>query len=357
MSDETADREAPVSGRRAKMQRIEETLRRRRRSVATVTAQVAILSEEVRSPAERTIGDARDPETTLGRPSYSLAARMHRRHNTQGVNVREGLNEPILQLYTKLAGQEFAAQHGVRVPRVLGRWADPDAVEWESLPERFVLKSNVGGGGVNVFPLVRDADGGYTDVLTGESTTSDEVRQKLWAKHERRSYYFAEEFLTARGGGPGTVPSDVKVFCFYGRPMYLEVRTGDWSRAKDVRSQARAFAADGTELVDVRALIEMGDQLKAPADLAEILEASATLSGAIRRPLERLDFFETDDGLVFGEVTQNPGHLPALVPEWDEKLGEAYEDAYARLLTDLVAEGALHVEFGDDAERLTRSAD
>ncbi|PRZ04936.1 teichuronopeptide biosynthesis TupA-like protein [Isoptericola sp. CG 20/1183] len=332
---------------RAKRDRTRRAIRRRRDQLDTLRAQVTILTEETKSPIERTVGDAPDPELALGVPSYSLAARMHRRHNTRGVNDREGLREPILQLYSKLTAQRFAAQHGVRVPQVIGRWPDPDTVEWESLPDRFVLKSNVGGGGVNVFPLVRNADGTYQDMLTGATTTRDEVVSKLWVKHQSRSQYFAEEFLTARGGGPESIPSDIKVFCFYGEPVYLEVRTGDWSRAKDVTSQARTFLADGTELFNVRALIDTGDQLREPADLDEVITVSAKLSKAIRRPLERLDFFETDDGLVFGEVTQNPGHLPALVPEWDRRLGEAYEEAYARLLTDLVAEGALHVEYGD----------
>jgi hypothetical protein len=334
---------------RARSERARRRVERRRRQIETLKAQVAILSEEVRSPLERTVGDAKDPETTMGVPSYSLAARMHRRHNTTGVNVREGLREPILQLYTKLTAQRFASAHGIRVPEVLGRWPDPDTIEWDSLPDRVVIKSNIGGGGVNVFPLVRDGDD-YIDMLTGEPTSRGEITQKLWQKHEERSFYFAEEFLVAGVPGNNAMPNDVKVFCFYGEPMYLEVRTGDWSRARDVTSQVRTFTADGTELFDVRALIDVGHELQKPKHLDEIVSASARLSRAIRRPLERLDFFETNDGLVFGEVTQNPGHLPALVPEWDRRLGTAHEDAYARLLTDLTAEGALRVTFGDESE-------
>ncbi|WP_277209753.1 ATP-grasp fold amidoligase family protein [Isoptericola croceus] len=350
-----ADRSRPstLERARAKLDRTRRATQRRRDQIETLRAQVTILTEETKSPIERTVGDAPDPELALGVPSYSLAARMHRRHNTRGVNDREGLDEPILQLYSKLTAQRFAAQHGVRVPQVLGRWPDPDTVDWDSLPDRFVIKSSVGGGGVNVFPLVRDSADGYTDMLTGERTTREEVTGKLWAKHQSRSQYFAEEFLTAQGAGPGSIPSDIKVFCFYGEPVYLEVRTGDWSRAKEVTSQARTFLADGTELFNVRALIDAGDQLRKPADLDEVINVSAKLSKAIRRPLARLDFYETDDGLIFGEVTQNPGHLPALVPEWDRRLGEAYERAYARLLLDLSAEGALRVEFGDADPRNT----
>jgi hypothetical protein len=274
---------------------------------------------------------------------------MHRRHNTTGVNVAEGLHEPILQLYTKMAAQVFAKLHGVQVPAVLGQWPDPDAVEWEGLPDRFVLKSNRGGGGMSVFPLERNGKA-FIDRLTNEPITREEVTEKLWTKHRESSRYFAEEFLVGRTGEPGRTPYDIKVFCYYGEPGYIEVRTGDWSRAKNAVSRARTFLPDGTELFNVRALIPWGADLPRPEDFESILEASATLSRAIRRPIERLDFYETDHGLVFGEVTQNPGHAPALVPEWDRRFGEKYEEAYARLLGDLVAEGALHLEYGNSGE-------
>lgn len=338
----------PLERAQKQLRRIKRTIRRRSDDIAKMKAQIAILREELKSPIERTVGSVADPEVAIGAASYSLSARMHRRHNTTGVNVREGLHEPILQLYAKTDAQRFAALHGIRVPKTLGRWPNPDAVDWDALPDRFVLKSNIGGGGINVYPLVRDTEGdGYTDMLTKQPTTRDEVTQKLWSKHQDRSFYFAEEFLTPRGAKAGSMPHDIKVFCFYGEPAYIEVRTGDWSRAKDITQQVRTFAADGTELFHVRGLIEGGADLDPPADFTSVVEASSRLSQAIRRPLERLDFFETDDGLVFGEVTQNPGRPPALVPEWDRRLGEAYEDAYARLLGDLASEGALHVEFGD----------
>jgi hypothetical protein len=333
---------------RTQLRRLERRATRRRGQVERLRAQVGILSDEVRSPLERTVGESSDPELSGGIPSYSLAARLHRRANTTDVNVSEGVREPILQLYPKLPAQRFAALHGVPVPRVLGQWSDPDAIDWDSLPDRFVLKSNVGGGGMNVFPLARNPrTGTYTDLLVEEPTTRADVTEVLWARHEDRSLYFAEEFLVSRTGDADAVPSDVKVFCFYGEAVYVEVRRGDQSRAKEVTSRARSYTAEGAELVNVRALIDPGEgDIDALDDLRGVVEAAARLSAAIRRPLERLDFFETDRGLVFGEVTQNPGHLPALVPEWDRRLGEAYERAYARLLRDLAAEDALHVDFG-----------
>ena len=346
MSTDRAARKA-----RSRRRRTEALLTRRRDAVERLEAQIAILSEEALTPLQRTVRDAPDPELATGVPTYSLPARLHRRAHTTGVYRAEGLREPVRHLYPKLPALLWASQHGVAVPRILGRWPDPDAIVWEDLPDRFVLKSDVGGGGLAVFPLVRDpGTGELTDMLTGRPTTREAVLAQLWSKHERRSTYFAEEFLRSRSGEPGSVPDDIKVFCFYGEPVYLEVRRGDQSRAGDITQRVRAFAIDGTELHHVRALMDAGDgEVTAPTDFAALADACARLSAGIRRPLERLDFYETDEGLVFGEMTQNPGRPPALVPEWDRRMGEAYEAAYARLLADLAAEGALHVEFGDVA--------
>ncbi|HIZ36685.1 MAG TPA: hypothetical protein H9815_12980 [Candidatus Ruania gallistercoris] len=331
---------------REQLATLQEKVSRRRDDNDMLRAQIAILTEEAKTPAERQARGDGDLETDPGKPSYALAARMHRRANTTGVNLREGLREPILDLYTKTAGRAFAAAHGIDIPAELGRWPDPGAVDWDSLPERFVLKSSRGGGGISVFPLERTADG-FIDRLIEQPVTATEVTEKLWNKHQQQSVYIAEEFLQAKSGEPGQMPHDIKVFCFYGEPAFIEVRTGDWSRARDTEQKLRTFLPDGTELHHVRALISAGDDVSPPEDFETLVRASRTLSQAIRRPLERIDFYETDRGIVFGEITQNPGRPPSLVPEWDEKLGAAYESAYARLLADLAAEGALGVEFGD----------
>lgn len=353
MSESTPAAQRPsrsvrIERTQARLARLRQRLEKRRSGNDELRAQIAILAEEVKPPAERQSTGTGDLETDPGKPSYALAARLHRRANTTGVNTREGFREPILDLYTKTAGRAFAEAHGIAIPAELGRWPDPGAVDWDALPDRFVLKSSRGGGGISVFPLERTQDG-YVDRMLDEPVTAQEVTDKLWKKHQETSVYIAEEFLQAKGGEPGQMPHDIKVFCFYGEPAFIEVRTGDWSRARETEQRLRTFLPDGTELTHVRALISTGEDVVAPEDFDGVVRAARTLSQAIRRPIQRIDFYETDRGIVFGEITQNPGRPPSLVPEWDQRLGEIYENAYARLLADLVAEGALHVEYGERA--------
>ncbi len=334
---------------RRQVRRARRRLERRHADIDELKAQIEVLRMETVPLAERQASTSTATpdglETDRGMPSFSLSQRMHRRLNTKGVYRRNDVHEPILDLSLKDAGRQFAAAHGVRVPAVHGEWSSPDDIEWDALPDRFVIKSNRGGGGINVFPVER-REGGFYDFIGAELVTAETITQRFWKKHQEGSIYFAEEFLVGRDGE--TMPDDIKVFCFYGEPAFIEVRTEAWSRRKEKRLRQRTFLVDGTEIFNARALIPYGDDVVAPVDFAAVREASSTLSAAIRRPVQRLDFYETDSGLVFGEVTQNPGWPPALVRYWDRRFGETYEEASARLITDLVDEGHLGLEYGDE---------
>jgi hypothetical protein len=339
-----------VRSARRQLARVQRKAQARRSDVDLLKAQIEILRAELRTPVERQASFAGSPEeqeTDRGVASYVMSARMHRRHNTTGVHRPNRLREPILELYSKTAARAFAEQHGVQIPASLGSWATPDLIDWASLPDRFVMKSNRGGGGVSVFPLERRGQG-FFDYIANEMTTAEAVAEKLWKKHHPESVYFAEEFLVGREGSG--LPDDIKVFCFYGEPAYIEVRSEDWSRSNAMERKARAFLPDGTELFNTRALIERSESISRPHDFATIAEVSGRLSRAIRRPLERIDFYETDHGIVFGELTQNPGRPPALVPHWDRRMGDVYEDAAARLFSDLVSEGLLGLQYGELAD-------
>ena len=56
-------------------------------------------------------------------------------------------------------------------------------------------------------------------------------------------------------------------------------------------------------------------------------------------PFCRLDFYDTDRGVVFGEVTLNPGSPDYFEPAVDEFLGRHRELAAARLLVEDVQSG------------------
>ena len=107
MSPDAADTQ--VADLRARLGRLERAVTRRSRQVARLAAQVEVLGEEARSPLERTVDGAHDPELALGSPSFSLAAQLHRRAHLTHLFEHEGAPEPVLLIAPKLPAQRWAA--------------------------------------------------------------------------------------------------------------------------------------------------------------------------------------------------------------------------------------------------------
>lgn len=98
----------------------------------------------------------------------------------------------------------------------------------------------------------------------------------------------------------GVPPVDYKFFCCYGKPMYCQV---DTSRFSDHRREL--FVLPQFERLDVEYGYKMPDMsTPKPERLAEMLEIAAELS----RPFAfvRIDLYETEKGIVFGEFTFSP---------------------------------------------------
>jgi hypothetical protein len=52
------------------------------------------------------------------------------------------------------------------------------------------------------------------------------------------------------------------------------------------------------------------------------------VASLIDSPFIRVDLYERGKDIVFGEVTPHPtGGTSYFIPEWDEKLGQAWADA------------------------------
>ena len=202
----------------------------------------------------------------------------------------------------KLEVRKYVADCGYSdlIVPVLGVWKKASDIDFDSLPEKFVLKCN-------------HDSGSFMAIDKSKGFNPDEVR-KHFAKALRQKfgyangevYYnsikrriFAEPLLDIPAGCI-SIP-DYKVFCFSGRPLWIwacrdrssesvRVRTydTDWNHVEgaDV-SHGHNMAAD--------------EDFPAPANLKLMLEASANLSKGF--PHVRVDFYEVDGRLYFGELT------------------------------------------------------
>ena len=222
----------------------------------------------------------------------------------------------------KYAVKEYVAQRigSKYIIPTLGVWNTLEEVDWESLPQKFVLKTTHGGGGTGVV-VVKDKS----------KARRDETLEKLRWSYQREGYVanrewpyknvpkriIAEEFIEIPDKDDLT---DYKVFCFNGKPEFIQViqdrhtcETIDfydtqWNHQNFVG--LNPFAKNSAKPV------------ARPKNLDEMLCIAEKLArGQI---FVRVDLYQTDKGIFFGEITFFPASgIGRFTPdEWDLKLGE-----------------------------------
>ena len=130
-------------------------------------------------------------------------------------------NDPnVIRATDKLAAREFAAEKGAvsPAPRVLGIWDRADKIDWDELPEAFMLKCNHGCA-YNI--AVKDKNAAdkkkiskQLDRWLGEDFGAFNVELHYSKIMDRR--IFCEEYL-------GDCIEDYKFFCFNGKPQFVYV--------------------------------------------------------------------------------------------------------------------------------------
>ena len=223
------------------------------------------------------------------------------------------------QLYTEMADKlgmrKYVDGHigpGHTVP-VLGIWENYREIDFDSLPDRFVLKTT--------------HDSGSYVICTDRSSFDRSVAEKTICRSLKRNYYrttrewqykgiprrvFAEEFL-----GNGEPLTDYKFFCFNGKPrfMYVEHESAE-------RPTQAIFDMDYNPLPFCMEDDRAEDIPEKPAAFEQMRCFAEKLSENI--PFLRVDMYCTDDNVYVGELTfyHYGGYTPFSPVEWDRKIGD-----------------------------------
>ena len=223
-------------------------------------------------------------------------------------------------LYTKLtdkyAVKDYVSKKiGVdKVVPLLGVWNSFDEIDFDHLPERFVLKCTHDSGG---FMICKD-----------KSTFSKVKARSFFNRELRKNYYWnkrewpykdiqpriiAEKYLE---DGNGDALTDYKFFCFNGEPKMMYI-------SKDVSADPRTdfFDMDWNYLPfkfkDPHAEVRPS----MPDKFEEMKEIARTLSKGI--PHVRVDMYLINNHIFFGEMTffHLSGFFSVTPDEWDDIIG------------------------------------
>ena len=226
-------------------------------------------------------------------------------------------NPMYTQMADKLAMRSYVEKKigpGHTVP-VLGVWNSFDEIDFDSLPDRFVLKCNNDSGH---FVICRDKDA--LDKAQARRRISEGLKENYYYQNREWVYrdivpkVFAEQYLHQEGEQNLW---DYKFFCFNGEPkiMYMEKEASE--------TKTEAFFDMDRNFLD----LEMDDpRPSVPPELPSCFDEMKTLAGKLSAviPFLRVDFLFAGGTVYVGELTffHCGGFAPVKPEAWDKKLGD-----------------------------------
>lgn len=183
------------------------------------------------------------------------------------------------------------------VPMVPGEdvfWTDADSIDFDELPNRFVMKLN-NGSGMNL--IVRDKS--TLDIPVARETARVWLSSKFSTLHRERQYegisnkIYCEAFLDTPDCNP---PDDYKIMCNNGKPLFIWVDTG-----RNVNHQRSFFDLEFKKLEVRVAHDNIDHEIPKPKNLDKMLEIASKLSAGI--PIVRIDLYNVNEKIYFGEMT------------------------------------------------------
>jgi len=251
----------------------------------------------------------------------------------------------------KLRSYSFAHSWGVDIPEIYGVWDNVEDIGWDALPDTVVIKSQSGASSRGVLPLIRVV-GGWSIVTETDILAPSDIIGRFRKQLDDGAIagpFIAEQFLGSVDRP--ALPVDVKVYCFYGEVGIVHLRSVS-SHLHQLGATFRTLDRDGTDLGPVYMSDFHNPNLRTPDNFHELIACAERLSGAIPKPFVRVDMYDVNGQVVFGEFTPRPGGTEVFPAALDERLGHLWERAQARLLDDVINGAGYTLRFGPGPREL-----
>ncbi len=218
----------------------------------------------------------------------------------------------VKQYVSDIIGQDYV------IPTLFD-WERPQDIDFERLPDKFVLKATQAGGSMGVV-ICKDKSSLNTAKVIKRLKIA--FRRGLYAMYREWPYknvpkrIILEPFIEDSSLGE---LRDYKFFCFNGKCKFFKV---DFDRFSEHR--ANYYDTEGH-------LLPFGErdlppdyekEIRLPDSLTEMIQIAEKLSS--HNPFLRVDLYEANGKVLFGEMTFYPasGFGSFTSDEWDYKLGE-----------------------------------
>ena len=186
----------------------------------------------------------------------------------------------------------------------LGVWSSPEEIDFESLPNQFVLKTTFGGGGNCGIVICRDKTTfNYEDAIKRLRIGMKQNFYKRWREWPYKNVprrIIAEKYIQEENLSNNEMVdlADYKFYCFHGEPKYILIVQGRYCGVKCYDY----FDIEWNHLPVCDVGGRNADKLPPrPSRLDEMLKVARKLSENI--PHVRIDLYNIENKVYFGEMT------------------------------------------------------
>ena len=237
-------------------------------------------------------------------------------HFKRFCNLRnpETYNEKLNWLKLHDRNEEYTKL--VDIIPTLGVWEHFDDIDFEKLPNQFVLKCTHDSEG-----LVIVKDKSKLDKVAAKEKIEAALKQNFyyigreWPYKNVKPRIIAEKYMEDHVDGE---LRDYKFFCFDGQPKAMFIAS---DRASD-HVKFDYFDLEFNHLDIKQKYPHAQNTLRKPETFDKMIEFSKILSKGF--PHVRVDFYEVDGRLYFGELTfyHFSGFMPFEPSKWDKTFGD-----------------------------------
>lgn len=219
----------------------------------------------------------------------------------------------------KYCVRDFVSEHGLveHLVKLYGKYNKFSEINFDELPNRFVIKVNHNSGGVFVVKDKNIFDTKHIEIQITKLLSrlyEHGINNGEWHYFYIKPSIIIEEYIEDHSGEL----LDYKIHCFNGQPRYVQVDVGRFRDHKRI-----FFDLNWAELPlqTSASFPQYKGDIDPPKKLSEMLHIASKLSKDF--PYVRVDLYYIQEIIYFGELTFFPANgFGKVTPQgWDLKLG------------------------------------
>lgn len=233
-------------------------------------------------------------------------------------------NPVMHQCVDKYLVRDYVKEKGLEnilVP-LIAHYKSIDEVRWDKLPNRFVMKTTHGGGGLNVLVCNDKSQLDISEVVQKLSFENKPVRKNTlgreWAYYGLQPGLVVEELLV-NTENPEAGVNDYKIFCFNGKAECVVVDVDRY-----IGHKRNFYDAQWNNLHITSDCEAVDREVPMPENFDTMKRIAEKLSEDF--PFVRVDLYNINGKIYFGELTFYPwsGYVQYTPDSFDSMLGKKF---------------------------------